>query len=136
MSKKMVFSTSPGWSYSIPLVHISHEDLLNKMLKDHDMDALSAISCFTHRNLHAFTIILGKSFYFWVVRKTCKLFLMEDLWKLGEYPPEIRNNQSTISRNQILRFLWRIGNQKQVQTVADLLPPCAFLMRHNSWIGD
>jgi len=133
-----------------PLVHISHQDLLNKMLKDHDVDVLSAISCFIFRYFTCIRDYFRQKFsliftwptqtLFWVVLETCELFLMGDLWKLGEYTQEIRNNQSTISRNQILRFLWRIGNQKQVQTVADrfadLLPSCAFLMRKTSWIED
>lgn len=55
-----------------------------------------------------------------MIRKTCEpQFLAGDLWKPGEYPQEIRNDQSTVSKKIASNVLWRIGNQEQTGTVAD-----------------
>lgn len=55
-----------------------------------------------------------------MIRKTCEpQFLAGDLWKPDEYPQEIRNDQSTVSKKIASNVLWRIGNQEQTGTVAD-----------------
>lgn len=85
-----------------PLVHISHQDLLNKMLKDHDVDVLSAISCFIYRNFTCIRDYFRQKFSLIFTWPTQTLFLSG------------KRNLRTFSHGRFMKTGWiHTGNSQQ-----------------------